>query len=61
MFRQIRILVDIPALDRLLAFLEAGQQSEVDKSSALIAALTMRLQQHRLSLEGNIQSQQEKQ
>lgn len=43
MFRLAKILVEIPALDRLLDFLEANQQKEVDALGDQIAQATSTL------------------
>ncbi len=43
MFRLFRIIVEIPALDRFLDYLEAQSQTEVDTATAALAALAARL------------------
>ena len=48
MFRTVRI--DFPALDRLIDFLEAAQQAEVDLAASQIQQATERLAKSRLSL-----------
>lgn len=45
MLRFFKVLVDFPALDRLLDYLASTEQSEVDAANAQIAALTVRLKQ----------------
>jgi len=45
MFRIAKITVEIPALDRLLDFLEANQQKEIDTLSDQVARATQTLKQ----------------
>lgn len=45
MFRLFRIVVEIPALDRLMDYLDAQQQGEIDAGAAQVLALTQRLSQ----------------
>jgi hypothetical protein len=48
MFRTVRI--DFPALDRLIDFLEAAQQAEVDSATSQIQQATERLTKSRETL-----------
>lgn len=52
MFRIGRILVEIPALDRLMNYLEAADQREIDGLSDRVTALTTELKQSQTSLQG---------
>ena len=51
MFRIFRVSVDFPALDRLVTYLEAAQQKEIDAMAAQVRDLTAQLSQHRATLE----------
>jgi hypothetical protein len=43
MFRLFRLVIDFPALDRLMDFLESSQQKEVDALTARLRATNARL------------------
>jgi hypothetical protein len=51
----LRIIVEIPALDRLVTYLEGAQQVQIDSLSEQVAALTQALQTHRTGLETAIE------
>ncbi len=57
MFRLFGISVEVPALDRLLDYLEGKKQAEIDSLSAQVNALTLRLQTHRTGLESAIEKE----
>ncbi len=46
--------ITIPALDRLMDYLEGNQQREIDALNDKVAALTTQLAQHRGQLAENI-------
>ncbi len=54
MFSTLRILVEIPALDRLMDFLDAAQQQEINALNAQVQSLTQRLHNSNTSLDGTI-------
>jgi len=43
MFRIFRVLIDFPALDRLMNYLEAEQQKDIDSATARINEVAQRL------------------
>ncbi len=55
MFRLFGISVEVPALDRLLDYLEGKKQAEINSMSAQVNALTLRLSTHRTGLESAIE------
>lgn len=59
MFRLLRVLVDIPALNRLLDFLEADEQSDVDAMTVQVRAAKVRLTQSNAALRAKIQENQQ--
>lgn len=55
MFRAFRVfLVEIPALDRLMNYLEAAEQREIDAASEQVDTLTADLKQSQTALQGAI-------
>ena len=53
----LRIIVEIPALDRLVTYLEAAQQAQVDSLSEQVATLTDALSTHTTGLEAAIEKE----
>lgn len=51
MFRLPVLMIDIPALDRLLDYLEGKQQADIDSATAQLSALAQRLQTTNTRLE----------
>jgi hypothetical protein len=47
---KIRILIELPALDRLVDFLVASEQSQIDAATNQLEALRARLEASRLKL-----------
>lgn len=48
------LVLQIPALDRLLSYLEAQQQAQIDSLVAQVTALTQQLKQHSEALQGAV-------
>ena len=55
--RMFRIFVDIPALDRLVTYLEANQQAEIDGLTVQVKALTERLSKANSTLAAAIEGE----
>jgi uncharacterized coiled-coil protein SlyX len=54
MWRIFRIVVEVPALDRLMDYLEAAQQEELDLMEEQVRQLTARLSKSQTALQGAI-------
>lgn len=52
------IIVNIPALDRLVSFLETGQQAQIDALTATVKASTAGLSTSETALQGAIKKEQ---
>jgi uncharacterized coiled-coil protein SlyX len=51
------VRIDVPALDRLVDYLTAKQQTEIDALAARVAQLTQALKQSSTHLEASVENQ----